>query len=95
VLTLTVTADEPMALVVFTTVSCRAEQTVSASFAVDSEPIAPSLEAELSGATLPISMHGRTTLAPGTHRIAVMLESEQAFDVEERLLTAMLYREAP
>ena len=82
-----------MTLVVFGTLSCRAPQSVLLSFAIDGNAIASPFEAELRDARLPVSLHGRATVPAGTHEIELQVEADDAFEVQERLLTAMLYRE--
>jgi hypothetical protein len=92
-ITLQVDVDEPMTLVVFGTAVCRTQNVVRVSFRVGANAIASPFQAELRDATLPLSLHGKTTLAPGTHLISLMIESDGEFEVAQRLLTALLYRE--
>jgi len=93
ILALTVDANEPSTLLLFGAAGCRSAAPVRLRILIDGEPAGPAFRSDFVDATVPIALHARTTAAIGRHFVEVLVEADQPVVVEDRVLTALIYRE--
>ena len=93
ILTLTIDATEPSSLLIFGAAGCRSSAPVRLQVLIDGVAAGPAFRSDFVDATVPIALHARTETTVGRHLVEVTVEATEPVTIEDRILTALVYRE--